>query len=196
MANSQKQRYFFFDLETTGLVPGYHEIIEMGILCTDGAFNKVSERVIRMHPQHLERASDIALEVNGYKDRLPEWGDAANSPQEFVEDLMRFKETWVHSRKLMYLVAHNAANFDLPFLTHLFKDAKTSWRKFAPRYVYDTVSMAHQMGYKKLSGDYLLKKLGLPPEPDVHHALNGAEKVKNLYIGLSQQVGKQEVLFD
>lgn len=59
----------FVDLETTGLSFLEHEIIQVGCLVVDGVrFEVKSEYEAKVKPEHLERASPKALEINGFSE--------------------------------------------------------------------------------------------------------------------------------
>jgi DNA polymerase III subunit alpha, Gram-positive type len=66
---------FFYDLETTGLNPGIHEIIEIGaVLVSQPDFQVIKTYEAKVIPEHIETASPEALKVNHYD---PEnWHDA------------------------------------------------------------------------------------------------------------------------
>ena len=42
----------FVDVETTGLTPGYHEMIDIGIVMTDLAGAELGELFLRIQPEH------------------------------------------------------------------------------------------------------------------------------------------------
>ncbi len=67
----------FFDLETTGLNPGIHEIIEIGaVLVSQPAFEKINSFEWKIKPERLETASPEALQINHF---TPEkWADAVS----------------------------------------------------------------------------------------------------------------------
>lgn len=89
------ERYLFVDTETTGLTPGFHEIIEIGCVLSEThrdlfgneEFVEVGSRVWRMHPKYPERAQPGALRVNGYGVR--DWSDAVPREHAFRE-LVKF----------------------------------------------------------------------------------------------------------
>lgn len=59
-------RYAVVDTETTGLLPGYHELIQIAILPIDEEFNIDAEPlVLRVKAEHPERMDEKALAVNG-----------------------------------------------------------------------------------------------------------------------------------
>jgi DNA polymerase III epsilon subunit-like protein len=79
------------DTETTGLRPGFHEVIEIGCVLAEprtdffGSIEYVetAARVWRIHPKFPERAQSGALRANGYGTR--DWSDAVSAKQAFEE---------------------------------------------------------------------------------------------------------------
>lgn len=62
------------DLETTGLDPVEHEIIEIGAVLSGDAFAPSILFERKVNPEHLETASQEAFQINGF---TPEsWGQA------------------------------------------------------------------------------------------------------------------------
>jgi DNA polymerase III epsilon subunit-like protein len=55
------------DLETTGLLDAYHEIVQVCVLPLDGNLDPmdISPFVMYVKPEHPERASEMAMKVNG-----------------------------------------------------------------------------------------------------------------------------------
>ena len=60
----------FLDVETTGLDPRAHEIVEIAIVALDGQVLLDT----KVKPQNIEAASPRALEINGYNEA--DWADA------------------------------------------------------------------------------------------------------------------------
>lgn len=146
------------DIETTGLDPFAHEIIEIGAVRADG--EGLSLKVV---PLKLHLAEAEALAVNGYSEE--EWRGAYLLP-----DALKKLHSFVVDTHFM---AYNAT-FDWTFLKKAYHD----YGIFEPfrHHRYDILSMV-VMAYPDLPS-YSLKNvcahLNIPPEPQVHRALNGA----------------------
>jgi DNA polymerase-3 subunit alpha (Gram-positive type) len=68
----------FIDIETTGTIPGYHEIIDIGAVRTSpDATYQTGNWQRRIRPKYPERMSEQARVVNGYHPRL--WEHAEES---------------------------------------------------------------------------------------------------------------------
>jgi DNA polymerase-3 subunit epsilon len=74
----------FVDVETTGLDPQRHEIIEIGAIRVDPSTLAVTAEVeVRVVPLHVERADPESLRINGYS---PEgWADAVYLDEAFEQ---------------------------------------------------------------------------------------------------------------
>jgi DNA polymerase-3 subunit epsilon len=98
----------FFDVETTGLAPEYHDLIEIGaIRVRQSDLSVVCEYSTKVRPNNIDRASPGALRVNGY---TPEgWKDAVSLRVAMLSMLDIVRDA--------ALCAHKAA-FDEYFLYH------------------------------------------------------------------------------
>ena len=56
----------FVDVETTGLIPGHHEMIDIGIVMTDLSGHELGELFVRIQPQYPERTDEGARAVNAF----------------------------------------------------------------------------------------------------------------------------------
>lgn len=103
------------DVETTGLIYGYHEIVQLAVLPLDENLEPmdVSPFNMMIRPNYPERASKRAMQINGLN-----MDDLMKCPtQEQVADI--FME-WVESLNLPFgkriiPVCHNAV-FDVPMM--------------------------------------------------------------------------------
>ncbi|MDZ7797345.1 MAG: hypothetical protein U5N56_10030 [Candidatus Marinimicrobia bacterium] len=53
-------------METTGLQPGYHEMIDIGLVITDVRGNIIDSLFLLIQPAHPERLQPGAYEVNAF----------------------------------------------------------------------------------------------------------------------------------
>jgi oligoribonuclease (3'-5' exoribonuclease) len=65
------------DVETKGLEPDIHEIIEIGLILVDQPSLTILDMLdVKVRPEHIERASEAALALNGYNQQ--EWRSAVS----------------------------------------------------------------------------------------------------------------------
>lgn len=154
------------DVETTGLDPNVHEIIEIGlVLISQPGLQIVKSLDIKIKPTHIETATPRALEVNGYN--AVDWVDAV--------DLKTAMDQYAFITKDAIFCAHNVY-FDLGFIQNAFQS--TGIRNLMDYHTIDIPTLAWGMlrhkGIERLNLSYLCKFLDIEPEPDVHRGINGA----------------------
>lgn len=99
----------FLDVETTGLDPAIHEIIEIAAVRVTPWGERVYAFDTKTLPTHIETASEEALRVNGY---TPErWKDAVPLRFALVRFAMMFEGT------VAPIVGGHNPRFDLGFTT-------------------------------------------------------------------------------
>jgi len=183
------------DVETTGLVAGYHEMIDAGFVITDLDGNVVDSLYIRIQPEHPERLSPGAARVNGFD--ATKWQQiGALTTKQAVDTIIAFNRR-VAGDKHVLLTAFNS-QFDAGFLDALMHRQGHAWRELFHYFVLDIPSMAWSLGYRDLTGASLAKRLNLPDEPRVaedHTGLTGALLNVRIYKALeasrSSRAGKR-----
>ena len=172
------------DVETTGLVPGFHEMIDLGIVYTDLDGRVRDSLFVRIMPDHPERISEGARRVNGFD--VARWrAHGALHPLAAVDSLRRFHRRVAADRSVM-LVAFNS-HFDAAFLDHLFRAGGGTWRELYHYFVLDIPSMAWALGLRELTGAELSRRLGVADEPrvaDAHTGITGAMLNVRIYQAL------------
>lgn len=176
----------FVDVETTGLIPGYHEMIDIGIVMTDIEGVEKDTLFIRIQPDHPERTEDGARAVNAFD--VHRWNQlGALSAAAAVEQIVSFHAR-VAGGKSVLMVAFNS-HFDAAFLDHLFRAAGRSWRELYHYFILDLPSMAWSLGHRGLTGQALATALGVEDEPHVaelHTGITGAELNARIYRALME----------
>jgi DNA polymerase III alpha subunit (gram-positive type) len=172
------------DVETTGLVAGYHEMIDFGLVMTDLDGKVIDSLFLRIQPRHPERTSAGARRVNGFD--AAKWKAMhALADTAAVDSLVRFHRRVAGNRPVL-LVAFNS-QFDAGFLDHLFRARGSSWRTLYHYFVLDIPSMAWALGYRDLTGHDLSQRLGVADEPrvaDEHTGITGAMLNVRIYQAL------------
>lgn len=184
-------RLAFLDVETTGLVPGYHEMVDIGVVLTDLDGTILDSILVRVQPDHPERTSPEAAAVNDFE--VQKWRDyGALSPQAAIDSLAAFHRRVAGDHPTL-MVAHNS-HFDAAFLDQLFRKEQRSWREMYYYYVLDIPSMAWMLGLRDLEGGRLAQRLGveeLPDGPDLHTGLRCAIGNVRLYRALMAEADRR-----
>lgn len=174
-------RLAFVDVETTGLVPGYHEMIDLGVVMTDLDGQPLDSLFVRLQPEHPDRTSEGARAVNAFDEA--EWRRLGALPPARALDSLRAFHRRVAGDGPVLLVAFNS-QFDAAFLDHLFRGQRSSWRELYHYFVLDIPSMAWALGYHDLGGSALAEIFGVEDEPHVakdHTGITGAMLNARLY---------------
>ena len=170
----ERWRLAHIDIETTGLVPGYHEAIDVGVVITDLEGDVVDSMFVRVLPEHPERAAPGAVRVNGFSEaRWRELGALTRS--QAVDSLFAFHAR--SNRGYHVLMTSFNSQFDTAFLDQLMRSQGRSWRELYHYFVLDIPSMAWSRGYRDLTNGGLARKLGVMDEPrtaEQHTGLTGA----------------------
>jgi DNA polymerase III epsilon subunit-like protein len=177
----------FIDVETTGLVPGWHEMIDIGVVMAELDGREVDALHLYIQPAHPERLAEGARRVNAFDPaRWREHG--ALDGGDAVARLREFHQRVAGERPVLF-VAFNS-QFDAAFLQHLFAESGGSWRELYHYFVLDIPSMAWGLGLRDLTGAALAARLGVDDEPrvaEVHTGLTGAQLNARLYRALESR---------
>ena len=177
----------FIDVETTGLVPGWHEMIDIGVAMTDLEGTIVDSLFVRIQPEHPERLSEGARRVNAFDAR--KWQSlGAVTPRVAAQRLTDFHRRVAGDRPTL-MVAFNS-QFDAAFLDHLFRASGGTWRTLYHYFVLDVPSMAWSLGLRDLANGALARRLDVADEPrvaDDHTGLTGALLNARIYRALRQR---------
>ena len=176
------------DVETTGLDAGHHEMIDLGAIYTDLDGNELGRFFVRMHPDHPERAGEIARSINGFDEERWDELDAV-SEAGAVEDFLAFHAETAGSRTMIF-TAYNA-HFDRAFLDALLNEHESGFREHFSYYMLDLPSLAWGAGIPELRNGQVAIALGLEPETDnplEHTGLSGAVWNLALYRALKARI--------
>ncbi len=175
----KKHKLAFIDIESTGLDPERHEIIQIGVVVAtqewvDGkpSFQVVEEFEIKVKPERIEDADKSALKINGYNEA--DWTEASTLP----EAMKIFSDKTADT----IMVAHNVV-FDYCFLNKAFyitgEDNRMHYHKL------DTISIAFAKLYlnedvDRFSLQYICDHFGIVNEK-AHTALSDSRATFELY---------------
>jgi oligoribonuclease (3'-5' exoribonuclease) len=163
------------DVETTGLAPGWHEMIDAGVIITDLDGEELGRLFLRIMPAHPERLDPGAAAVNGFSvERWTSLGSVTEA--DAVARLRDFHARIAGDRPVLF-TAYNSW-FDIAFMDHLFRGQDATWRELWHYHVLDVPSMAWGLGHRDLFGGALSGTLGLEAEtrdPLRHTGISGVE---------------------
>ena len=164
------------DLETTGLDPAKHEIIEIGAVIFESHTHEVFHTVsIRVRPERIKDADPEALAVNGYTPSA--WRSASDLGWALTALSMATKDCTFMSYNAMFdwsflVLAAKRAGVQFSFQRAKIDLLSLAWGRI-PHYRVASWSLKTVCAY-----------LGLKPENKVHRALEGAEKAFEVYQAL------------
>lgn len=164
------------DIETTGLDPKRHSIIEVGAIDFHNPTNYFNEKC----QIWIGAEVDItALEINGFT--LKDIQDQKIITQE--ELLLNFKN-WTDSIEDKTIAGQNV-DFDISFLIESTKRIGQNFNWGKRKVDQHSIVYAHYLKrnikppvkdrISNLDSDAIMNYVGLPPEPRPHRALNGAK---------------------
>ncbi len=172
------------DVETTGLLPGYNEMIDIGIVMTNLDGDILDSLFLRINPQHPERLAKGAFEVNAFDPK--KWKElGAFSTVAAVDSIISFHKK-VAADKQVLMVSYNC-QFDAAFLDHLFRSVNKTWRELYYYYILDIPSMAWGLGFKDLNSKEIMEYYNINDEPHVaelHTGITGAMVNVRIYRAL------------
>jgi len=174
----------FVDVETTGLIPGYHEMIDIGIVMTDLSGAELGDLFLRIQPDNPDRLDEGARAVNAFD--VDRWRALEALPAEAAIDRIVGFHNRIAGDRNVLMVAFNS-HFDAAFLDHLFRSRERSWRELYHYFILDLPSMAWSQGIRGLTGSSLSETLGIADEPHVaeqHTGITGARLNARVYRAL------------
>jgi len=166
----------FVDVETTGLDPVEHEILEIAII-RESPGGELSEWATKVKPVRLETAQPRALEINGFA-KHPELWDDAPTFADIADQVADRLDGCV-------IVGHNVS-FDHGFIKAALQRVGSKAR--LPYHKIDTVTLVFEhlvpRGCGSLSLDRVREFLGWSLE-DAHTALKDTHDCRRLWYELT-----------
>ena len=179
------------DVETTGLAPGWHEMIDIGVVITELDGTELDRLFLRIMPAHPDRLDPGAAAVNGFS--VARWQALGSiSEAEAVTALRAFHARVAGDRAVLF-TAYNSW-FDIAFVDHLFRAQDATWRELWHYHVLDVPSMAWGLGYRDLFGGSLADTLGIAAEtrdPLQHTGITGAAANVEKYRALLERLAAE-----
>ncbi len=172
------------DVETTGLDPAYHEMIDLGVIYTTLEGEELGRFHVLIMPDHPERLSPGAAAVNGFS--VARWeAEGAVSEAVALDQFKAFHSALAGERTVLMLGFN--AHFDRAFLDALLAQHGLGLAQFYTYFMLDVPSMAWGAGIRDLSNPRIAAALGIAPEtedPLEHTGLTGVAFNLALYRAL------------
>lgn len=173
----------FLDIETTGLSPVHHSVIQIAFKLLDLETYKeldTYDSIVFQPFEKWEKRDPLSSEINGFTWDLVEKG----KPQDLVSlEIQAFFDKWGIQRGKTLFICQNPA-FDRSFFAQIVPPEVQEQKKW-PYHWLDLASMywilqVHTLGHDKafpshinLSKNAIAAFYGLPPESNPHKAING-----------------------
>jgi len=164
------------DIETTGLDPLKHSIIEIGALDFNNPTNQFYKKCRVFEGAAID---EKALMVNGSN-----YTELLNLNRMSLEELIIDFIDWIKEIDDRTIAGHNV-NFDINFLNESLKRFEIKWNFGWRKIDQHTLTYAHLLktnkipplknGFSNLNGDEIMNYVGLPNEPKPHKGINGAK---------------------
>lgn len=158
------QDFIVVDVETSGLIPGKHQIVSIGAVCSKTNETFYGECRIYEYDEY----SQSALDINGFT--IEQINDTSKmTPYQLYQKFIK----WCNGRSNL-LAGHNIGSFDIQFLKTLCNRTKSKKWPFKYQYL-DTHSLAFGYFGESVGLETICDKLVIEREPKPHNALNGAK---------------------
>lgn len=182
LVDFRKRKLLFVDLETTGIDPDVHEIVEVGCLVVDGETLEIcSKYYAKVKPLHPENGSTEAIKISGYKSS--EWKDAIPL-KNVLEEIVKLAPN--------AMLAGWKVDFDWWFLEHALK--KNNIKFEFDYHLVDVMALAYVYFRRRKNP----KHLGLRTAarhfkvhvPEKHGAMSDIEGTYNVFRKLLSRLEK------
>lgn len=169
-------RIAIVDVETSGLDPQKHEILEIGMVLFDADTLKTIDALdLRVKPEHPETGDPKAFVVNGYNKK--DWSDCMDLTLAMTIFKARTEDATFCAHNVIFdwsfiQAASEKTGVPLNFDYHKLDLLSLAWAKI-PHGKMQSWSLKTVCTY-----------LGIPPEPKIHGGLNGAITEYKVYRAL------------
>ncbi len=178
--------YLIFDVETTGLEVGYHEIIQLGACLYDSKWNQISTFLTNIYPEHKDRFSIPASKVHELSiydlDEAPQLHEALEKFEVWALKNISGGKPNGRSALRNIMLCGQSVTTDINFLKTAYNQQHISW-EFSYRvldlfvlsnYFFTILKYNNIRTPKSLSLGAVAEYFGFERETEVHNALEDA----------------------
>lgn len=178
--------YLIFDVETTGLEVGYHEIIQLGACLYDSKWHQISTFLTNIYPEHKDRFSIPASKVHELSiydlDEAPQLHDALENFEDWVLKNISGGRQNGRSALRNVMLCGQSVTTDINFLKTAYNQQHITW-EFSYRvldlfvlsnYFFTILRFNNISTPKSLSLGAVAEYFGFERETEVHNALEDA----------------------
>lgn len=182
----------FIDIESTGLDPKVHSVIDIALKLVNFTTNSIEssyQSIIDISPNEWIARDPESIKINGYSQEMLSFGKKRE--QVTSEIIEFFKDNGIVRKKAIFICQNPA--FDRIFFAQLV-DFPIQEQFFWPYHWLDLASMYWAFSYKKfrdenipfpetfsVSKNEIADKYGLPSETHPHRAINGVDHLIKCY---------------
>jgi DNA polymerase-3 subunit epsilon len=178
--------YLIFDVETTGLEVGYHEIIQLGACLYNDRWNQISTFLTNIYPEHKDRFSIPASRIHELSiydlDEAPQLHDALDSFEQWIlKNTGGGRQAGRNTLKNV-MICGQSVTTDINFLKTAYSQIHLSW-EFSHRVLdlfvlsnyFFMILRANNINTPKSLGlGAVAEYFGFERETEVHNALEDA----------------------
>lgn len=188
-------RAIFIDIESTGLNPKIHNVIDFALKFVNLSTNSIEksyQSLINITPSEWDAHDPNSIKINGYSQEMLNFGK--NKEKVSKEIIEIFQENDIVRKKALFICQNPA--FDRMFFAQLV-DFSIQEQLLWPYHWLDLASMYWAFSYKKfvdencpfpetfsVSKNEIAEKYSLPPEVYPHRAVNGVDHLIKCYEAL------------
>lgn len=151
------------DVETTGLNPTHHEIIDIGAIKVNHDLQEIARFDVKVQPMLVFNAEPEALKINGYN---REGWHLASYPHDAAAAFRDFSAEGI-------LCAWNIT-FEYSFLEALFSEARIPSSMDYHRIDIPSIAWMLLPELKSMSMNSVAEHFNMPREPEPHRGITGA----------------------
>jgi DNA polymerase III alpha subunit (gram-positive type) len=182
MESTVKNDLCFIDIETTGSLFGYHEIIEVAAIRTSADGKTIlNKQHTKLKPQHPERIAPIAKQITHFD--IDKWDNSTTSDSTVWNS---YKKLWENCIPICHNPSFERAFITLQMMKLEINDIGLGYHWIGTESLFWPWINSEKAN--RISLSYMLDYFNLPVEPLPHTAMNGANACRLVYIEMMKKL--------